>query len=110
MLGIMGQLPDEDDPWALADRLLAALPPGSHLALSDGTNTSDSLNQAVASYNANSASSYHLRSPERIADFFHGLDLVEPGVVRTSTWRPDPGQNPEDTLQGHSVSGVALKA
>lgn len=109
MLGIMGQLPDEDDPWALVDRLVAALPPGSYLALSDGTNTSDALNQAVASYNANSASSYHLRSPERIADFFHGLDVVEPGVVRTSAWRPDPGQSPADTLQGHAVSGVGLK-
>ncbi|MFF2327290.1 MULTISPECIES: SAM-dependent methyltransferase [unclassified Streptomyces] len=109
MLGIMGQLPDEDNPWALVDRLVAALPAGSYLALSDGTNTSDSLNQAVASYNVNSASSYHLRSPERIADFFHGLELVEPGVVRTSAWRPDPGQNPTDSLQGHAVSGVALK-
>ncbi|MER5357664.1 SAM-dependent methyltransferase [Streptomyces sp. NPDC002785] len=109
MLGIMGQLPDEDDPWALVDRLVAALPAGSYLALSDGTNTSDSLNQAVASYNANSASTYHLRSPERIADFFHGLELVEPGVVKTSPWRPDPDQSPADTLQGHAVSGVALK-
>ncbi|MFJ9680777.1 SAM-dependent methyltransferase [Streptomyces sp. NPDC101194] len=109
MLGIMGQLPDEDDPWALVDRLVDALPPGSYLALSDGTNTSDALNRAVASYNANSASSYHLRSPERIADFFHGLELVEPGVVRTSAWRPDPEQNPANALQGHAVSGVALK-
>ncbi|MFF9349460.1 SAM-dependent methyltransferase [Streptomyces sp. NPDC014734] len=109
MLGIMGQLPDEDDPWALVDRLVAALPAGSYLALSDGTNTSDSLNHAVASYNANSASSYHLRSPERIADYFHGLELVEPGVVRTAAWRPDPGQSPAQTLQGHAVSGVGLK-
>ncbi|MFB6989672.1 SAM-dependent methyltransferase [Streptomyces sp. NPDC056304] len=109
MLGIMGQLPDEDDPWTLVDRLVDALPPGSYLALSDGTNTSDALNHAVASYNANSASSYHLRSPERIADFFHGLELVEPGVVKTSAWRPDPEQNPADALQGHAVSGVALK-
>ncbi|MFF9652268.1 SAM-dependent methyltransferase [Streptomyces sp. NPDC014622] len=109
MLGIMGQLPDEDDPWTLVDGLLAALPSGSYLALSDGTNTSDSLNQAVTSYNANSASSYHLRSPERIADFFHGLQLVEPGVVRTSAWRPDPARGGVDELQGHAVSGVGLK-
>ncbi|MFF2958908.1 SAM-dependent methyltransferase [Streptomyces sp. NPDC057963] len=109
MLGIMGQLPDEDDPWSLVDRLLDALPSGSYLALSDGTNTSEALNLAVASYNANSASSYHLRSPERIADFFHGLELVEPGVVRTSTWRPDPAQSPADAQQGHAVSGIGLK-
>ncbi|MFI9625964.1 SAM-dependent methyltransferase [Streptomyces sp. NPDC052042] len=109
MLGIMGQLPDEDDPWGLVDRLLAALPPGSYLALSDGTNTSDSLNQAVSSYNANSASSYHLRSPERIADFFHGLELVEPGVVKSSAWRPDPSLGGADESEGHAVSGVGLK-
>lgn len=109
MLGIMGQLPDEDDPWALVDRLLDALPAGSYLALSDGTDTSDALNRAVASYNANSAGSYHLRSPERISDFFHGLEMVEPGVVRTSAWRPDPHQSPVDTLRGHAVSSVGLK-
>ncbi|MFB7915652.1 SAM-dependent methyltransferase [Streptomyces sp. NPDC056061] len=109
MLGIMGQLPDGDDPWALVDRLVAALPAGSYLALSDGANTSESLNRAVASYNANSASSYHLRSPERIADFFHGLELVEPGVVRTAAWRPESDQSLADAVQGHAVSGVGLK-
>lgn len=39
------------------------LPPGSYLALSDGTDTSPELNQAIAAYNQNSANSYHLRSP-----------------------------------------------
>ena len=42
-----------------------ALPPGSYLALSDGTDTSPALNHAIAAYNQNSASSYHLRSPGR---------------------------------------------
>jgi hypothetical protein len=89
MLSIMGQLPDEDDPRSIARRLLAALPVGSYLALSDGIDTNESLNAAVRAYNANSASSYHLRSPEQIAGFFEGLELVEPGVVMTTKWRPD---------------------
>ncbi|MCX4531181.1 SAM-dependent methyltransferase [Streptomyces sp. NBC_00841] len=109
MLGIMGQLPDEDGPGAIVDRLVAALPSGSYLALSDGTNTSETLNTAVRTYNANSASSYHLRSPEQIAGFFHGLDLVDPGVVRTAAWRPDPGQPQADAAQGHAASGVGRK-
>ncbi|OKK18969.1 S-adenosyl methyltransferase [Streptomyces sp. CB02488] len=109
MLGIMGQLPDEDDPWSLVDRLTAPLAPGSHLALSDGTDTSDTLNQAISAYNANSAGSYHLRSPDRIADFFHGLEIVEPGIVRTSAWRPDPGAEGADILRGHAVCGVGRK-
>ena len=31
-----------------------------------------------------------LRSPQEIAGFFAGLELVEPGVVSTSRWRPEP--------------------
>ena len=30
------------------------------------------------------------RSPEEIASFFEGLELVEPGVVSCTRWRPDP--------------------
>jgi S-adenosyl methyltransferase len=89
MLGILGQLPDEDDPQAIVARLLEALPSGSYLALCDGTDTDEALNEAIKVYNANSASSYHLRSPERIARFFDGLELEEPGVVAASRWRPD---------------------
>ena len=77
----MGQLPDSAGPRSIVTTLLDALPPGSYLALSDGTDTSPALNQAIAAYNQNSASSYHLRSPEEIARFFDGLTLVPPGVV-----------------------------
>ncbi|WP_417554500.1 SAM-dependent methyltransferase [Microbispora sp. NBC_01189] len=89
MLGILGQLRDEENPGAVAARLLDALPSGSYLAVSDGTDTSEALVRAIEVYNANSASSYHLRTPEAIARFFDGLELVDPGVVTTSRWRPD---------------------
>lgn len=110
LLGIMGQLPDDEDPWELVGRLMARLPSGSYLALTDGTDTSDSLNSAIEAYNANSASSYHLRSPARIAEFFHGLDVVEPGIVRTSAWRPDTGRGKQESPQSHAVGGVGRKA
>jgi hypothetical protein len=42
----------------------------------------------VRHYNENSASTYHPRSPEQITSFFDGLDLIEPGVVELSQWRP----------------------
>jgi hypothetical protein len=31
------------------------------------------------------------RSRAEIARFFEGLDIVEPGYVHMSRWRPDPG-------------------
>jgi hypothetical protein len=89
MLGILGQIPDSARPRSIVSTLLDAVPPGSYLALSDGTDTSPALNQAIAAYNQNSASSYHLRSPEQLAGFFDGLALVPPGVVTTSQWRPE---------------------
>ena len=109
MLGILGQLDDADEPGSIVARLLDALPAGSYLALSDGTDTSPEMNQAIAIYNQNSASSYHLRSPARIAGFFTGLDLVPPGVVTTSSWRPDVSDADEELRVVHSVSGVGGK-
>lgn len=106
MLGTMGQIPDSDGPASVVAQLLEPLPSGSHLALSDGTNTNEALNDAVAAYNENSSSSYHLRSPDHIASFFDGLELVEPGVVTTSAWRPDATDPPEAPGLVDAICGV----
>jgi O-methyltransferase involved in polyketide biosynthesis len=110
MLGIMGQLPDSDAPSSILERLLDALPSGSYLALSDGTDTDEALNQAISVYNANSASSYHLRSPERLARFFDGLELLEPGVVPTSAWRPEVDGVGETSSKVDAICGIGRKA
>jgi hypothetical protein len=110
MLGILGQIPDSDGPGPIVTRLLDALPAGSYLALSDGTDTSPALNEAIAAYNQNSASSYHLRSPEQIAGFFDGLELVAPGVVATSQWRPGTQDIAEDSREVDAICGIGRKA
>jgi hypothetical protein len=109
LLGIMGQLDDTDEPAAVVTTLLDALPPGSYLALSDGTDTNPELNQAIAAYNQNSASSYHLRSPEQIARFFDGLTLVPPGVVTTSRWRPELADTSTEPREVDAICGVGRK-
>ena len=109
MLGIMGQLPDSEHPDGIIRRILDALPPGSYLALSDGTNTNETLNAAIAAYNASSASSYHLRAPDQIARFFDGLDLVEPGVVETARWRPELAPIDAAPPPVDAICGVARK-
>ena len=109
MLGIMGQVDDSDEPGSIVSWLLDALPRGSYLALSDGTDSNPELNQAIAVYNQNSASSYHLRSPDRIAGFFAGLDLVPPGVVTTSRWRPDVRDADEEPREIDAICGVGRK-
>ncbi|MFG1710743.1 SAM-dependent methyltransferase [Nonomuraea sp. M3C6] len=53
-------------------RYVAALPPGSHLALSDGVNVNPALVGAVSFYNERAAFPYTLRSPEQLAGYFEG--------------------------------------
>jgi hypothetical protein len=108
MLGIVGQIPDSDDPESIIKRLLDALPSGSYLALSDGVNTSETFTDAVRHYNENSANTYHPRSPEQITGFFAGLELVEPGVVPLPQWRPEASPFP-DAGEVPGMCGVGRK-
>jgi O-methyltransferase involved in polyketide biosynthesis len=90
MLGILGHVGDDGQARSIVRQLTAALAPGSYLTLSDGANTSKAREQAHQRYAQTGAVPYRLRSPEQIAAFFDGMDLLEPGVVPVSQWRPDP--------------------
>jgi O-methyltransferase involved in polyketide biosynthesis len=90
MLGILGHVSDDDEVRSIVRQLTGALSPGSYLTLSDGANTSKAREQAHQRYSQTGAVSYRLRSPEQITALFDGLELLEPGVVPVSQWRPDP--------------------
>jgi len=107
LFGIMGQISDDDDPPTIIRRLLDAVPSGSYLALSDGVNTSESFTEAVRHYNESSANTYYPRSPEQIRGFFDGLELVEPGVVELTKWRPHIRPPSADRVPG--MGGVGRK-
>ncbi|MDX6741983.1 SAM-dependent methyltransferase [Actinocorallia sp. A-T 12471] len=91
MLGVLGQIPDSDDPRGIVRTLVDALPSGSWVVIEDGVDTDMAQNDAIGDYNANpdSTASYHLRSIDFITSYFDGLDLLAPGVVSCSRWRPD---------------------
>lgn len=50
-----------------------------------------------------------VRTVEEVAGWFEGLDLLSPGLVEASRWRPDPGDRPQDTLEWIEFVGVARK-
>jgi hypothetical protein len=109
LLGIMAHIGEDEEVRTILRRLLDALPPGSHLVLSDGTNTDKAREEAHRRYNSSDAVPYVLRSPEQIARFFDGLELLEPGVVPVSQWRPEP--SPFGTPAAVSTyGGVGRKA
>ncbi|GAB2754528.1 hypothetical protein GCM10027072_60650 [Streptomyces bullii] len=74
--------------------------------ISDSTATSAGLIAASEAYNASGAVPYHVRGVEEIGAFFDGLELVEPGIVRVTEWRPEGGTGAGGGADG-SVGGAA---
>jgi hypothetical protein len=89
ILNTLGHVADHDQARDLVRRLLAGLPSGSYLVISDSTATSEGMIAASEAYNASGATPYHVRSVEEIAGFFEGLELVAPGITQVPSWRPD---------------------
>ena len=91
MLGILPFIGDDGEARAIVTRLLAALPAGSYLAITHSTSevSGERVIEAVRQWNQVAPTPYTLRTPEQIAAFFAGLELIEPGIVSCPEWRPE---------------------
>ncbi|MFC6881725.1 MULTISPECIES: SAM-dependent methyltransferase [Actinomadura] len=91
MLGIMIFIGDDDEARAIVRELVDAIPSGSHLAMTHTTNAvhGERTDEAIRVWNENGSVPMVVRSPEQIAAFFDGLELVEPGLGPLSRWRPE---------------------
>jgi hypothetical protein len=99
LLAVLQLLGDHDDPYRVVASLLAAVPSGSYLVLSHPTSDvrQDQVTAMVARLNALVAEKVTTRDRDQVARFFAGLELVEPGLVNVSEWRPDadgPAEGP----------------
>ena len=92
LLGIINYVMDNAEAYAIVNRLLNALPSGSYLAMSHPTTEihAEAQEKSVQYYNSSGAASIRTRNRHELTQFFDGLELLEPGVVSCSLWRPDP--------------------
>ncbi len=88
-MGVLGHVAEHDEMRSIVARLMAAVPSGSYLALWDGTDADEAARKATAQYAETGAVPYNLRSPEQIGQCFEGLEMVNPGLVPITLWRPD---------------------
>jgi hypothetical protein len=108
LIAILMLLADSDDPWSLVAALRNAMPSGSCLAITHPTAdfAPAEVEQAV---NAATAAGMTLvaRSEEAVRRFFGDWELLDPGLVPVSSWRPDTTvENPE---AAYYWAGVARK-
>jgi len=93
LFAVLQLLGADDDPYQVVADLLAAVPAGSYLALSHPTSDlqQGQVKAMVAQLNSLVAEKVTTRDRDQVARFFDGLELVEPGLVNVSEWRPEPG-------------------
>ncbi|WP_127504007.1 SAM-dependent methyltransferase [Actinoplanes solisilvae] len=114
LIAVLHFVGDKDEPAAIVERLLAALPSGSYLALSHltGDYRPEAWEHVTEIYRRQGVT-MQVRSHERISRFFSGLSLVEPGLRILPDWRPElgePGGEPVPSEAQVSVyGGVARK-
>jgi hypothetical protein len=103
-------IPDVDDPWDMVRRMMGRLAPGSYLAVSHTASDDPEVREYVSGFlrQALGGKFGRLRRKQEVRAFFEGLELVEPGLVNITAWRPD-GREEDQTTAGIEFGGVARK-
>ncbi|MFI7703089.1 SAM-dependent methyltransferase [Nonomuraea sp. NPDC049480] len=116
LVSILHFVQDADDPQGMVKILRDALAPGSYLVLTHGVWTlgneekEEAEERARDVYRGSSTRGAAGRSAEEIRAFFGDFELVEPGLVRVTDWRPDEEPLIGDApLSGYLLAGVARK-
>ena len=106
LVGTLHFLEDKDEPRRIIATLLAALAPGSYLTAShlNPEHDADGVAAGVRAYLAGGVTVQARDSGELAALAFRGLELVPPGVVSVSEWRPESA-GPRPTLAEVSCYG-----
>jgi hypothetical protein len=111
LVAVLHFVPDEDNPAHSVSTLLDALPSGSYLVASHATLEYDPEGVAGAGRAFQDRGlAGQLRTSDELAELvFSGLEMVDPGVVPVSEWRPD-GDGPRPVpAEVNSNGGMARK-
>lgn len=97
LLGVLNFILDYDEAQAIVNRLLDAVPPGSYLAIAHASNEVNPAEAAAARdfWNEHAKPPITFRTAQQITRFFDRTELLDPGVVSCSRWRPDILDAPE---------------
>jgi hypothetical protein len=109
LVAVLHLIGPEDHPYSIVSQLVDAVPPGSYLLLSHVASDIEPEKMAEMGKRLNRllAQKGFYRSQAEVAQFFTGLELVEPGVVPVQHWRQD--SEIEGARRAAMWGGVARK-
>jgi hypothetical protein len=94
MMDLLNFIEDDDAAASVVSAMTRAVPSGSYLAIMHPASDVDpALLEAERRWNQLAAQRVKLRSRAQVTSFLAGLDLIEPGLVTVSEWRPLPGES-----------------
>jgi O-methyltransferase involved in polyketide biosynthesis len=108
LAAVLHFIPDLDEAQQVVRTLLNAVPPGSYLIISHGTPDFVSAQDAAEyerMYAAGEAAA-RTRTKKDIETFFDGLDVLTPGFVAVSDWRPEDSAGDRPTPEQVSLYGA----
>jgi SAM-dependent methyltransferase len=109
-VSVMHCIPDEDDPAALVRRVAARLAPGSFLVVCQLVSDRPEIRKFVTDFMAEATGNHwgRVREEHEVTAFLDGLEILEPGLVEVSTWRPDnelaPVQQTDEWIEWGGVA------
>ena len=110
LAGILHFIPDSDQPHDVVTRLVAALAPGSYLAIQHPTADFYPPGAGTAAAYQRAGIAFQYRNLEEFGRFFTGLELIPPGIVPMAEWRAEsePGPRPAPA-EASAYAAVARK-
>ena len=96
LVALLHFIRDDGTALDIVRQLMEPLAPGSYLVLSHGTSDTGEteLAERAADYYRSNVSDGQARSHEAILALLDGMELLEPGLVPVTRWRPE-GAGPE---------------
>ncbi|MEU4240568.1 SAM-dependent methyltransferase [Actinoplanes sp. NPDC026619] len=108
LVAVVHFLADQEQAREIVHTLLGALPSGSHLVMSCAT-TDFLTPELKANWDEalrTGRSDVYPRTRAEVEEFLTGLEVVDPGLVAVSEWRPDPSDTEHPTPVEASIFGV----
>ncbi|MGW9277149.1 SAM-dependent methyltransferase [Embleya sp. NPDC055612] len=100
-VSVLHCIPDRDDPAAMIERVASRLAPGSFMVICQLVSEHAHIRDSVTAFMAESTNDTwgRVREPHEVDAYFVGKDILAPGLVEVSQWRPDtevrPRQGPD---------------
>jgi hypothetical protein len=90
LVGLLHLIRDEEDPYGIVARLLAAVPSGSYLVIAQMAKDiqPEAMAELTERLSQTMEEPFVPRTRTEVSRFFDGLKMVNPGVIQIEQWHP----------------------